>query len=269
MISTALAKPKQNETMPKQSKQLSYESVPRFHISSVLRDGQIPSEMGYIESTLGFSIEFWTRYDRNQLWTRLQTKTKQFVSVWQSVTIDQNNDGTWTAECPWCGSSCKVILFGARTIRCLSCTVRPQTIRQRQQKLSLRTKQKLQAGQLDEVANLVRTGKVSSIHLRLAMEFLSKAPRLYSAPTQNYKQDRVHRTHWRTYLQDGVRFVGGRVFSSDRMEWLTLQPDAQGTIRWHRSDLDSSHPCPNQPLQLWSHATWKAESYVGSVSTRW
>jgi len=255
--------------MPKQSKQLTYDQVPRFHILTVLRAGQIPSEMGYIESNLGHNIEYWARYDQNKLWVRLLTKTKQNVSTWQIITIDQNSDQTWMAECPWCGANCFVLLFGARTLRCLHCTVRTQTIRQRQQKLSLGTKRKLEAGNLDEVARLVRAGKISTIHLRLAMEFLNKAPRLYSAPTQNYKQDRVHRTHWRTYIQEGVRFVGGRVFSSDRMEWLTLQPDAQGTLRWHRKDLDSRHPCPNQPLQLWSHATWQAESYVGSVSSGW
>jgi hypothetical protein len=255
--------------MPKQSKQLPYERVPRFHIYTVLKPGQIPSEMGYIETTGGYFIEFWTRYDINQLWVRLLTKTKQFVSVWQSVTIDQNNDETWNAECPWCGSNCRVLLFGARTLRCLSCTIRPPTIRQRQQTISYKTKQRLQAGQLDEVANLLRSGRISSIQLRLALEFLNKAPRLYSVRLQDYKHDRVHRIHWRTYQQKGVRLLGGGVFSSDRMEWITLQPDAQNILRWHRADLDSGDTSSNQPIQLWSSATWQAKSYVGSVSTGW
>lgn len=255
--------------MPKQSKQLTREHHPRFHIYSVLRTGQQKTDMGYIETTTGFHIEYWARYDRYELWLRLITKTKHFVSTWQCVTFDQNKDETWVVECPWCGSNCKVILFGARTLRCNACTVRLPTIKDRQRSISRRTKERLEAGQLDEVANLVRTGKISSIQLRLALEFLKKAPRLYSVETQNYKQDRIYRTHWRTYLQPGIHFVGGRVFSSDRMEWLTLQSDAEGTIRWHRADLDSRHPDPNQPLQLWSHATWAAKSYVGRVSTGW
>ena len=255
--------------MPKQSKQLPYERVPRFHIYSVLKPGQIPSEMGYIETMGGYFIEFWTRYETNQLWVRLLTKTKQFVSVWQCVAIDQNIDETWNAECPWCGSNCRVIIFGVRTLRCLRCTIRPQTIRQRQQMISLRTKQRLQAGQLDEVASLLRSGRINSIQLRLALEFLNKAPRLYSVQLQKYKQDRVHRIHWRTYLQKGVRFVGGRVFSTDGMEWRTIQPDAQDILRWHRTDLDSSDTPSDEPIQLWSSATWQAKSYVGSVSTEW